>query len=92
MYNLNKLSGTVVIPPGKVSNSVTVIIPNYNGHTYLGDCLNSLRNQTYKKFEIIVVDNGSTDGSVDFIKETFPEVRLISFNKNTGFSHACNAA
>ncbi|MBF0463833.1 MAG: glycosyltransferase family 2 protein [Nitrospirae bacterium] len=72
--------------------NITVIIPNYNGLVYLGDCLNSLRNQTYKSFETIVVDNGSTDGSVDFIKENFPEIRLISFNENTGFSHACNAA
>ncbi|MEO5357280.1 MAG: glycosyltransferase [Nitrospirae bacterium YQR-1] len=72
--------------------AVTVIIPNYNGKAYLSDCLNSLRNQTFKDFEIIVVDNGSTDGSVELIKQVFPEVTLIIFNENTGFSHACNAA
>ncbi|QWR76118.1 glycosyltransferase family 2 protein [Candidatus Magnetomonas plexicatena] len=71
---------------------ITVIVPNYNGLIHLGDCLNSLRNQTFKNFETIVVDNGSMDGSVDFIKANFPEVRLIAFDKNTGFAHACNEA
>ena len=42
---------------------LTVIIPNYNGKKYLGDCLRSLEKQTFIAFDTIIVDNGSTDGS-----------------------------
>lgn len=69
---------------------VSVVIPNYNGKHFLEECLNSLKVQTYKKFEIIVVDNASSDGSVEFIKTFDPSVRLIELNTNTGFSPAVN--
>jgi len=67
----------------------SVVIPNYNGIKFLTDCLNSLRNQTFKDFEVIIVDNGSTDGSLGVTKD-FPEVRLIAFDNNTGFCKAVN--
>lgn len=70
---------------------ISVVIPNWNGKKLLPICLNSLKNQTCKDFEIIVVDNGSTDGSVDFIKKNYPDARIISLGENRGFSAAANA-
>lgn len=70
---------------------VTVIIPNLNGRSFLEDCLFSLRNQTCTEFATILVDNGSSDGSVEFVQEHFPEVRVHRFATNTGFCGAVNA-
>lgn len=70
--------------------SVTIVIPNYNGREYLQECLDSLRLQSYKDFKVIVVDNGSTDGSQKEICETYPEVELIENEENYGFSVAVN--
>ncbi len=71
--------------------AVSVIIPNLNGRELLKDCLASLEKQEFKQFEVIVVDNGSEDGSVAFIKEHFPWVKKIIQNpSNYGFAMACN--
>lgn len=70
---------------------VTVIIPNLNGEAFLEDCLSSLQRQTCREFDVILVDNGSTDNSVSLVKEKFPQVRLHCFTVNTGFCHAVNA-
>jgi GT2 family glycosyltransferase len=70
---------------------VTVVIPNFNGINYIEVCLNALMQQTEKKFNTIVVDNGSTDGSLEKIKQDFPFASVISFEKNEGFSKAVNA-
>ena len=69
---------------------ITVVIPNYNGIKYLADCLDSLQNQTDKDFTILVVDNGSTDGSYELLAE-YPEVQSIRFDENKGFCGAVNA-
>jgi len=70
---------------------VSVIIPNLNGRDLIRECLSSLENQTFKQFEVIVVDNGSSDGSVGFIREHFPWVEKIIENPcNYGFARACN--
>lgn len=70
---------------------VTVVIPNYNGIKYLEACMNSLRDQREAPaFEVLVVDNGSTDGSVAYLEQHFPEVRVIKLSTNTGFCHAVN--
>lgn len=68
----------------------TVVIPNYNGIKYVENCLSSLYAGTVVP-EIIVVDNGSADGSLSLIKEKFPKVRLIEYSENTGFCKAVNA-
>lgn len=68
----------------------SVIIPNWNGRKLLVDCLSSLRNQSFKNFEVIVVDNGSSDESVDFIKENYPWIRLLENKENYGFAKGCN--
>lgn len=69
---------------------VSVVIPNYNGLAYLDGVLGSLEKQTIKNFEVILVDNGSTDGSISFVMENYPWVHLIEFSENLGFCHAVN--
>jgi len=70
---------------------VSVIIVNYNGKEFIGECLDSVLASSYKDFEIIVVDNGSTDNSVKFIKEsTGSRVKLIESPKNLYFTGGCN--
>lgn len=72
---------------------VSVIVVNYNGRRLLADCLHSLRRQTYPRhrFEIVVVDNASTDGSAEFLQQRFPDVRLVRLSRNTGFAGGNNA-
>ena len=70
---------------------VTIIIPNYNGKHFLGPCLDSLSEQSCQNFEILVADNHSSDGSVEFLAEQYPDVRIIALDKNRGFSAAVNA-
>lgn len=72
--------------------SVNVIIVNWNGKHHLKDCLEGLRRQTYTAFSTLLVDNGSTDGSVEFVERYFPEVRTIALKENTGFCKANNIA
>jgi len=74
-----------------LSPRVTVVVPNWNGKRFLDTCLSSLRRQTYQDFEIFLVDNGSTDDSVAFVEERFPEVRIVRLSKNRGFTAAVNA-
>lgn len=69
----------------------TVIIPNINGMKYLQDCLASLYACEERTFPVIVVDNGSTDGSTAYIREHFPQTKLICFPENKGFCGAVNA-
>ena len=64
----------------------SVIILSWNGMDYLEDCLSSVLSQDYPDFEVIVVDNGSVDGSADFVAERYPQVRLIRNERNLGFS------
>ena len=68
----------------------TVVIPNYNGIKYIDGCLRSLYKGSVHP-EIILVDNGSTDGSLSLVKEKYPLVKVIEFTENTGFSKAVNA-
>ncbi|MEN8098609.1 MAG: glycosyltransferase family 2 protein, partial [Chloroflexota bacterium] len=69
---------------------VSVIIPNWNGYEHLPDCLDSLQNQTYSNTEVVVVDNASTDGSIQLIADQFPWVHVIRLDSNLGFTGACN--
>lgn len=72
-------------------SKVSVVIPNYNGKHFLEECLLSLRQQNIDDYEVVLVDNGSKDGSVSFVKEHYPEVRLIELKRNYGFCKAVNA-
>jgi GT2 family glycosyltransferase len=71
---------------------VSIIIPNYNGKHFLRECLDSLLRIEYPKdrYEIIVIDNGSTDGSVQYVNERYPFVRVLCLGKNYGFCTAIN--
>lgn len=70
--------------------AVSVIIVNWNGERWLRNCLNALRDQTFSDFEIIVVDNGSSDGSVMLITDGYPEVMLVRQDHNDGFAKGNN--
>lgn len=70
---------------------VSVVIPNYNGFLDLWVCLRSVLETDYPNFEVIVVDNGSTDGSFGYIKEMFPSVNVIRHETNQGSAAAYNA-
>jgi len=69
---------------------VNVIIPNLDGEELLPICLETLRRQTFKDFDITVVDNGSQDGSLNLLRERYQEVRIIPLDRNYGFSAAVN--
>jgi GT2 family glycosyltransferase len=69
---------------------VSVVIPNWNGAVHLPACLKALRAQRYPQVEVIVADNGSTDGSLTLLA-TYPEVRVVALPENRGFAGACNA-
>lgn len=68
----------------------SLVIPNWNGKKFLKICLPSLQKQTFKDFEIVVVDNGSSDGSKEFIAKYYPEVKVVALAKNIGFAPAVN--
>lgn len=70
-------------------NKVTVIIPNYNGLHFMEPCLNALKKQNYQDFDLLVVDNGSEDGSEEWLKDH--DIPAIFMGENTGFSGAVNA-
>jgi len=69
---------------------VSLIIPNFNGKKHLKTCLSSIQKATYKNIEIIVVDNASRDGSVEFLRKNYPQVKLIAKSMNLGFAEGCN--
>lgn len=69
---------------------VTVVIPNWNGKEYLKKCLDSLMKQSIGAADVIVVDNGSRDGSQEEVKHNYPWVQLIELDQNYGFCKAVN--
>lgn len=71
---------------------VAVVILNYNTRQYLGKFLPSVVASTYGNLDIIVADNGSTDGSSEFVKSHFPQVQLLQLDKNYGFTGGYNRA
>ncbi len=69
---------------------VSVIIVNWNGKHLLEECLNALSKQTLKNFETILVDNGSIDNSVQFVRQNYPWVRIVVLPENKGYCYANN--
>lgn len=69
---------------------VSIVFPNFNGGREPIDCLASIYRLSYPKFEVIVIDNNSTDGSFEKIRKKFPKVKLIKNNENLGFAKAVN--
>ncbi len=79
------------MPSSSVTVKVSVIIPNWNGGKWLNGCLSALKSQDYGDFEVLVVDDASTDGSCDRLEERFPDVRLLQLTEHHGFARAVNA-
>ena len=63
---------------------VSIVLLNWNGQARVAKCLDSLLSQTYPHYEVIVVDNGSTDGSVELLKGYLPQIKLILNEDNLG--------
>ena len=73
------------------SPRISVVVPNWNGRDLIDLCLESVRAQTVRDLEIIVVDNGSTDGSAEHLRRHHPDVRLVALAVNQGFAGGVNA-
>ena len=73
-----------------MSEKISIIIPNYNGSALLDSCLNSICNQTYKDYTVTVVDNGSSDNSLEIAKKYGDRVSVILLGNNIGFGRAVN--
>ncbi len=69
---------------------ITIIIPHYNGIDILNDCLESLYKNKFGAFETVLIDNGSTDGSPEWVRTHFPRVKIIENAENRGYAGACN--
>ena len=72
--------------------AVSFIVVNYNGGAVLRDCLRSLFAQTFRAFELLLVDNGSSDGSCDAAEREFPGLTVLRYGENLGFAEANNRA
>ena len=75
---------------GGEAESIAVVIPAWNGITLLPPCLDSLRAQTYRQFGVWVVDNASTDETAAMVRRDYPEVQLITLERNLGYTGATN--
>ena len=69
---------------------VTVVVLSWNGKDYLERCLSSILKQTYRNYEVLFVDNGSSDGSADLVRSNFPGVSILALNPNCGFAKGNN--
>ena len=69
---------------------VSVIIINRNGERFLNDCIESVKKQSYKKIEIIFIDNASTDKSLPFVRHNYKDLTIIANSNNEGYSKAAN--
>ena len=74
----------------KSEQKVSVIVLNWNNYDIIEQCLDSLLHQSHKNLEIIVVDNGSTDGSMEIIQSRYPQIILLPQAKNLGFAGGVN--
>ena len=71
---------------------VSIIIVNYNGKIFLEKCLESIFKIDYDNFEVIVVDNNSTDKTIEFVTDNYPSIILLKLNSNKGFAEPNNIA
>lgn len=71
---------------------VSVMVLNYNGQKFLKDCFDSLLACAYPNFEILMIDNNSTENDVDYVAQNYPQVKIIQTHSNSGYSRAYNIA
>ena len=94
--NLNNVrkegEGETIFEPINMNKKglVSINIVNWNGRRYLEQCIESILKQTYKPIEINIIDNFSTDGSMEYLRNKYPEIRIVENKKNQGFSKAHN--
>ena len=74
-----------------MSKRVSVILVNYNGMPYLEACVRSILHQTYSDFEVVFVDNNSSDGSLEYARREFPEMVFVANDENLGYAGGINA-
>jgi hypothetical protein len=77
---------------GEVSPKVAILVINYNGKKWLEPCFSSLVRTEYKNVQLYLVDNASTDNSVELVKKRFPNVIIIQHDRNYGFAEGYNRA
>ncbi len=70
--------------------SLSILLVNYNGLAHLEECLSSIGSQSFKDFEVVMVDNGSKDASIAFVRERFPWVKIVEAGANLGFAGGNN--
>jgi GT2 family glycosyltransferase len=75
----------------RMAKKVTIVLPIYNGRIFVDQCLSSVFEMEYPNFDVIVVDDGSTDGTREYVTEHYPQLRLIQLSGHSGHSKACNA-
>jgi GT2 family glycosyltransferase len=80
----------VPAPGAPILPLASIVIPNWNGAQHLPTCLDAIREQTYPRLEVVLVDNGSTDGSQELVAEQYPEVQLLALNCNLGLTGGNN--
>ncbi|MEM2359162.1 MAG: glycosyltransferase family 2 protein [Candidatus Jordarchaeales archaeon] len=73
-------------------SKVSVIVITHNGKRNLEECFVSLEKQSYRTFDVYLLDNASTDGSSDYVARNFPWVKILRFDKNYGFAEGYNKA
>ena len=76
----------------KTVPKVSILVINYNGKKWLHQCLRSISTISYPNFDTYLIDNASTDGSIEYVKENFPFVAIIKFDTNIGFAKGYNNA
>lgn len=69
---------------------ISIQIVTWNSLKFLPDCLESIFQQTFKDFLVLIIDNASTDGTIEFVEKNYPKVRIIKNSKNLGFARAHN--
>lgn len=74
-----------------MKKEIAVLVLNYNGKHFLKDCLSSVLDQIGVGFDVFLIDNASSDGSVEFVKKNFPQVKIIQNKENIGFTGGNNA-
>lgn len=74
----------------QVQSKVIVLILSYNGKELLKECINSYLDNDYDNFEIVLIDNGSTDSTLDYVNDNWPEVFVLRTENNLGYSGGFN--
>lgn len=74
----------------KLDFETIILIPNFNGQIHLAECLAAVFQQSHPYFKVIFIDDGSTDGSVEYVKKNFSKVEILNLDKNYGFTAAIN--